>query len=143
MLERASLGRVAMPVKRLDHVNLRTARLAEMIAWYRDMLGLEAGWRPDFAVNGAWLYIGDQAAVHLVEVAEHPPVPEDPLIEHFALAAEGLADFIALAERRGESLRLARVPNGGPIQVNIWDPDGNHIHVDFAAEEAEGLDLGV
>ncbi|TFG79707.1 MAG: glyoxalase, partial [Chromatiales bacterium] len=24
---------------------------------------------------------------------------------------------------------------------NLWDPDGNHIHLDFDAAEAEGLEI--
>ncbi len=132
-----------MPMTSLDHANLRTARLEEMTAWYEDVLELNSGWRPDFPFRGAWLYLGDQAAVHLVEVTDPPPASDNLHIEHFAFRAEGLAAFIARAEAKGEKLRLTRVPSGGPIQVNIWDPDGNHIHIDFAAEEAEGLDLGV
>ena len=132
-----------MSVNRLDHVNLRTARLKEMVAWYAEVLGLNSGWRPAFSFSGAWLYSGEHAIVHLVEVDKVPQVPDDLAIEHFALSAAGLAEFVAKAKRHGENIRLVRVPSGGPIQVNLRDPDGNHIHVDFMPEEAEGLDLGV
>ncbi len=132
-----------MTIKRLDHVNVRTARIQEMSAWYQEMLGLKPGWRPDFKIGGIWLYAGDDPIVHLVEVAEHPPVADNLAIEHFALSAEGLGEFVANAEKRGESMRLSRVPNNGPIQVNIWDLDGNHIHVDFDAEEVEGSGLDI
>jgi hypothetical protein len=27
------------------------------------------------------------------------------------------------------------------LQVNVWDPDGNHIHVDFDLAEADGIDV--
>jgi hypothetical protein len=28
-----------------------------------------------------------------------------------------------------------RVPGLGIVQVNVWDPDGNHIHIDFQPSE--------
>jgi hypothetical protein len=28
------------------------------------------------------------------------------------------------------------------VQINIWDPDGNHIHVDFASAEVPAEYIG-
>lgn len=128
-----------MVLAKLDHVNLRTARLAEMRAFYTEVLGMETGPRPPFSFGGAWLYCGGQATVHLVEVAR-PPAPEGELrLEHFAFAASGLAEFLALLKARGLAYRIGVVPEFGTIQVNVHDPDGNHIHVDFAAAEAASV----
>ncbi len=57
---------------RFDHVNVRTPNLQGMIDFYTEVLGLRLGPRPPFTFNGAWLYAGDQAVVHLVEVPEAP-----------------------------------------------------------------------
>ena len=38
----------------LDHVNIRTAKLDEMSAFYEDVLGLPRGKRPSFPMGGAW-----------------------------------------------------------------------------------------
>jgi catechol 2,3-dioxygenase-like lactoylglutathione lyase family enzyme len=125
-----------MALARLDHVNLRTADLAALQTFYTDVLGMTLGPRPPFAFGGAWLYCGGQATVHLVEV-DAQPAPEGELrLEHFAFAAEGLADFLALLRRRDVAYRIGVVPGFGIVQVNLHDPDGNHIHVDFAAAEA-------
>ena len=51
-----------------DHVNVRTANLAAMVDWYDRVLGMKPGKRPNFDFPGAWLYLGDQALVHLVRV---------------------------------------------------------------------------
>ena len=59
-----------MPVKDLDHVNLRTANLAGMIAFYEKVLGLTLGPRPAFGFDGAWLYCGERATVHLIAVPQ-------------------------------------------------------------------------
>lgn len=130
-----------MPLARLDHVNLRTANLAAMEAFYTEVLGMTLGPRPPFSFGGAWLYCGgpgeeQQATVHLVEVADQPAPAGALRLEHFAFAAEGLADFLAVLRRRGEPYRIGVVPGLGIVQVNLHDPDGNHIHVDFAAAEA-------
>lgn len=132
-----------MSVEKLDHVNLRTANLAAMRAFYTEVLGMIEGPRPPFAFGGAWLYSGEgenrQATVHLVEVAGQPAPEGELRLEHFAFSAAGLADFLARLKARGEAYRIGVVPDFGIVQVNIHDPDGNHIHVDFAAAEAASV----
>lgn len=133
-----------MPLARLDHVNLRTADLPAMVAFYTEVLGMTLGPRPPFAFGGAWLYCGEgearQATVHLVEVGRQPAPEGELSLEHFAFAAEGLADFLDQLRRRDIGYRIGVAPGLGTIQVNLHDPDGNHIHIDFAA--AEGAAVG-
>ncbi|MEX0311454.1 MAG: VOC family protein [Tateyamaria sp.] len=126
-----------MSITRLDHVNLRTSRLAEMIHWYQDVLHLTAGARPDFGFDGAWLYAGDVAVVHLVATEEDGAAgSEQPLkIEHFAFRASGDADaFRDRLQQRGVAYRESSIDALGLTAFNVWDPDGNHIHVDYVAE---------
>ncbi len=127
-----------MPLKFLDHVNIRTARLSEMTAFYGEVLGLRPGARPPFEFDGAWLYCDDQAAIHLVEVPEAPRAGE-PRIEHFAFRAVGLADFLAHLRGLDVAYRISLVPGLNLRQVNIHDPGGNHIEIAFAAEEEADL----
>ena len=128
-----------MALTKLDHVNIRTADLAAMVAFYEQVLGFVNGPRPPFGFPGAWLYCGEAAVVHLIEVAEQPAPKGELRLEHFAFSAAGLADFLALLRGRGEAYELAVVPEFDIIQVNIHDPDGNHIHVDFEAAEAASV----
>ena len=123
-----------MPITAFDHVNIRTHRLDEMIAWYGDILGLYPGPRPDFPFPGAWLYLRDKALIHLVGIDNAPAPPQNLGLEHFALKAEGMSDFLAKLDTHGIEARLSPVPGMPIVQVNIFDPDGNHIHVDFDAE---------
>lgn len=128
-------------IERLDHVNLQTVQLDAMIAWYEHILQLKNGYRPNFPFNGAWIYAGDIPVVHLVEVAHAPPEASDLALEHAAFRAKGLPKFIERLQVAGEALRVVRVPEMPLVQVNVWDPDGNHLHVDFDAAEAEGIDI--
>ena len=123
-----------MTLSALDHVTIRTARLAELTGFYSEVLGLAPGARPGFRFPGAWLYCGELAALHLVEVADSPEVPA-PRIEHFAFRAENLAEFLARLDEFDVAYRTAVVPEFGIRQVHLRDPDGNHVEIAFAAEE--------
>lgn len=122
-----------MLIGRLDHVNLRTTRLDEMVAWYEAVIGLRSGDRPNFGFPGAWLYAGDAAAVHLVGIKGGEAVGSEKQLklEHFAFTATGAAEFEARLTSRGEPYRRTQSAETGITAFNLWDPDGNHIHVDF------------
>jgi catechol 2,3-dioxygenase-like lactoylglutathione lyase family enzyme len=124
-----------MPITAFDHVNVRTANLDAMIAWYGEYLGLQVGPRPDFGFPGAWLYLGDQAIVHLVGAQINPADADRLTLEHFALRATGMSEFLAKLESGGLRYKIDPVPGFPVVQVNLHDPDGNHIHVDFDAAE--------
>jgi len=129
-----------MQIGTLDHVNLRTANLEAMVAWYGEVLGMPEGARPPFAFPGAWLYAGADPVVHLVGV-DAPPGGKDPKIEHFALSATGLEAFLERLGRLGVDYQAVRVPGYRILQINLHDPDGNHIHIDFTPEEGDAAGL--
>jgi catechol 2,3-dioxygenase-like lactoylglutathione lyase family enzyme len=124
-----------MTLLAFDHVNVRTANLEAMIRWYGDILGLVPGKRPDFRFPGAWLYLGDQALVHLVGVSKAEPGGRDVTLEHFAFRATGMTGFLAKLAEHGIEHSIDPVPGFPVVQVNLFDPDGNHIHVDFNSDE--------
>ena len=126
-----------MQIVKLDHVNVRTNHLKIMIDWYTNVLGMRQGDRPNFSFGGAWMYAGDAPAVHLVEVDEDPGTgsESDLKLEHFAFAATGRVEFEARLQTMGEQFRCSELKSANLVQVNVWDPDGNHIHVDFKADE--------
>lgn len=117
----------------LDHVNLRTANLEAMVDFYRDALGLQPGPRPPFDFPGAWLYCQGQAVIHLVEVP-HAPANQAPQLEHFALRGHDLPSFLERLQSLGIAYRIALLPEWNVRQVNIFDPDGNHLHIDFTPD---------
>ena len=128
---------MTVEMKSLDHVNVRTANLEGMVAWYGKMLGMRSGPRPDFPFPGAWLYRDGQALVHLVGVGEAPADADDLKMEHVAFAATGLSEFRARLTRLGVPFREGRLDDFGIVQVNVWDADGNHLHIDFDAGESD------
>lgn len=123
-----------MTIRWLDHVNIRTSNLAQMSRFYEDVLGLKAGSRPNFGFGGAWHYCGKKAVVHLVEV-KRTPGANDVRLEHFAFMARDLAGFLKRLQARNIPYEIAIVPSNQNTQVNIYDPDGNHIEVQFDASD--------
>jgi catechol 2,3-dioxygenase-like lactoylglutathione lyase family enzyme len=133
---------MALTMRRLDHVNVRTANVDAMVEWYGRMLGMRTGPRPGFSFPGAWLYAGDHPVIHLVGREARPGAEDADLrLEHFAISASGLTELVERAKAAGERCDVRKVPDFPIVQVNLWDPDGNHIHIDFDAAEAEGTGL--
>lgn len=127
-----------MPLLAFDHVNIRTVNLDGLVAWYEDVLGLRSGPRPDFPVPGAWLYLAEACVLHLIE-ADPPPTPytdgESLRMEHMAFRAEGMDAFVAKLDERAIAYKLFPFEALDIVLVFLRDPDGNRIHVDFAATE--------
>ena len=120
-----------MTLTAFDHVNIRTNNLDTMIDWYGDILGLRSGKRPNFAFPGAWMYLGDRAVVHLVDWTDTMQAGGDVTLEHFAFRATDMPAFLKKLSDRGIDYSIDPVPDFPIVQVNLFDPDGNHIHIDF------------
>ena len=123
-----------MTLSSLDHVNIRTANLAPMSAFYEKVLGLNKGPRPPFSFGGAWHYCGGIAAVHLVEVRK-APAGKEPRLEHFAFRAKGMKTFLEKLRQEKTPFDVRVVPDSGIQQVNVSDPDGNHIEIQFLPDD--------
>ena len=122
---------MAVELRSLDHVTLRTRDLDASLAFYRGVLGLEvADWRPPFKFDGAWLALAGHAVVHLVagRPAEHPT----GAVDHFAIAGTGSPEA-AKAELAAKNVAFDErvTPDGRFRQLFIVDPDGVKIEIVF------------
>ena len=126
-----------MQIGKLDHVNVRTNQLDSMIGWYTEVLGMRTGDRPDFPFPGAWLYAGDAAAIHLVGVEGVAGVGSELelKLEHFAFSATGRAELETRLQAMDLQYQRIDLPRIKLVQLHLQDPDGNHVHVDFPADE--------
>jgi len=127
-----------MSLNKLDHVNVRTAKLEQMKDFYQNALGMTVGARPPFSFPGAWLYVQDQPVIHLVGVNDQQVLAEDDSacsklrLEHFAFSADGsIDDFKSRLQRVGVAHDTMNPPGTDLTQLHLRDPDGNHIHIDF------------
>ena len=125
----------------LDHVNIRTRQLSVVRAFYADVLGLKDGPRPPFGHPGAWLYAGDRPVVHLWlgtadDTAPAPSGGVEPQLSHFAFTGDDHAALIGRLRAAGIPFEEHPTPGRGVVQVKLRDPDGNALHIDFAATSA-------
>jgi len=120
-----------MTVRGVDHINIGTHRLEETVAFFRDAIGLDVGWRPNFGIGGAWLYAGDNAVVHLVDLAEGKLPSDQAALDHFAFRVDDYDAAIRRLDAAGVRYRTADVP-GAPIkQVFLRDPNGVNIELNY------------
>ena len=126
-----------MNISTLDHVNIVTAQLSGLVKFYTEVLGLETGWRPDFGVNGAWLYANGTPIVHLVARISDLEVGR---IEHFALRGNDLDSFLQHLDAESVESSVQGIPGTEAKSVNIHDPDGNHIEVIFGDIPPQGTE---
>ncbi len=123
-----------MRVTRVHHVslNIGDVDLSEMVAFYRDVLGLSDEARPDIpGVAGHWLGIGD-SQLHLVG-ASPLGLPIDPLGDHFCVSVDDLDLAVGELETSGieyfRGVQDADGPDGGVVQIWFTDPAGHTIEL--------------
>ena len=120
-----------MIVSGLDHINIGTSRLAETRAFFKDVLGLTEGWRPPFPFGGAWLYAGERAVVHLVELAADKAESSAAALDHVAFNIDDYDGALARMKAMGIACREVDVPGSAIRQIFIRDPNGVNIELNY------------
>jgi catechol 2,3-dioxygenase-like lactoylglutathione lyase family enzyme len=122
-----------MTIRGIDHINIGTHRLDETVAFFEGVLGLTVGWRPNFQVGGAWLYAGDSAVVHLVDLAEGKRPSDEAALDHFAFAIDDFDDARRRLDAAGVTYRATDVPGSTIRQIFLRDPNGVNIELNYRA----------
>jgi catechol 2,3-dioxygenase-like lactoylglutathione lyase family enzyme len=134
-----------MSLGTLDHYSVRTTRLRETVNFYTQVLGLEAGYRPEFKFPGVWLYNAGHAVVHVVGIDRSNPQPlidylgekalteadETGSIDHIAFVAQDFAGMKARFSAAGCAFRERMVPSMNLAQLFLEDPNGVTIELNF------------
>ena len=113
-----------MAILDLDHINIRTTELAKTEAFFIDVLGLSAGWRPDFPFPGTWLYAGEKDIVHLVEVSRRHAPSRGSSLDHFAFTIDDYEDARRRLEAAGIAYEAGEAPNGGIREFFVTELNG-------------------
>jgi catechol 2,3-dioxygenase-like lactoylglutathione lyase family enzyme len=120
----------------LGHVTVLSTDLARTERFYGDLLGLRVGPRPAIPIPGCWLYLGDQAVLHvLARQSAAPADPGKPAIDHFALDASDRAAFEHRLQAAGHPFESRRLADSGIWQIFLTDPDGARVELSFAPPE--------
>lgn len=146
-----------MSIQNLDHFTLRTAKVEETAAFFRDVIGLEEGWRPAFPFPGKWMYSADRPLLHIASLNTENEELNSYLGVRSTGNGSGTLDHIAfrcinLIEHQQRLLNLGLtfservVPDLSEHQVFVDDPNGIKIELifDYLPENTViGDDLGI
>jgi catechol 2,3-dioxygenase-like lactoylglutathione lyase family enzyme len=121
-----------MPAEQLEHFTLECADLEHTKAFYCDLLGLDAGFRPQMDFPGHWLYCGGVPVVHLMK-REDADRPKDTTWRLDHIAFKSIDPDATLGRFRAEGVPYMenRVWEIGLLQVFVHDPDGLQIELNF------------
>ena len=123
-----------MTAHAMNHFTVLAGDLAQTCDFYRDLLGLKEGYRPDMGFPGAWLYAGEHAVLHIV--VRHPlPQQRAGVLDHMAFSAADLRGTIRRLERRSVRYQLGRQVETGVWQLFFHDPNGARVELDFEPTE--------
>jgi len=130
----------AMGVGRLDHFNIRTDRLDDTVRFYRDVLGLTEGERPNFSFPGAWLYSEGRPVVHLVDISasSEPQKPDSGVVHHVAFASRDFAGMTRRLQQQAVEFDTRQVPGGAVWQIFVRDPNGVLLELNYEAAAEQG-----
>ena len=121
--------------QRMDHFTINTDRLAETRQFYAE-LGLEPGPRPNFAVDGLWLYAEGKPILHVIE-RQSLPEERRGVLDHMAFFSTNIQEAVDWVKSKGLRCRLQRAPEPFNIwQMFFFDPNGCEVELDFAPTEA-------
>jgi catechol 2,3-dioxygenase-like lactoylglutathione lyase family enzyme len=127
-----------MALEDLDHYTIHCADMVATRDFYRDVLGLTEGFRPQLAFAGHWLYCGDKAVVHLLgadgalpENHSAKPGADTGGLDHVAFRGTDPSATIARLKQNGIAFRENLLRDIGLHQVFVRDPNGIMVEMNF------------
>jgi catechol-2,3-dioxygenase len=125
-----------MAILGFNHYNLRAERLMmeQLKVFYRDVVGLQIGERPQLTSFGYWLYAGNKDVLHLSEAKPEEKRKENvaTTFDHVAFTATDYDATIARLEKLTIKYRVREINDAGQKQIFFSDPAGNGIELNFS-----------
>jgi len=132
-----------MAIKELNHINIRTNLMEETKDFFCDIVGLEIGWRPDFATHGYWLYCGETPIVHLSlsDPEGDPRTVSEGMgdgFDHIGLSAKDVDGVEKTLQDNGVRYAKRLAAGNRLVQMFFLDPNGVQVELAFDVA-AEGV----
>lgn len=123
----------------IHHFTIRCMpeQLEGLKTFYGNVLGMQPGPRPAFDFPGHWLYVGEQAVVHLAAIVrvDHPAHAASSGFDHVSLHARGLDGTRQRLKDLGIAFEDVPVPGWPLQQIFLRDPVGSRIELTFEVPE--------
>jgi catechol 2,3-dioxygenase-like lactoylglutathione lyase family enzyme len=133
-----------MGVTRLDHVNIRTARLVESIAFYADALGMAMVPPPGASDMTCGAYVCDRDGTQIVHLVAATPVPDAPapvrgraqrgMVDHFALLCTDAQAFRRRLVAHDVPFEAMTVPEISAELIFVRDPNEVLVELHFRTD---------
>jgi catechol 2,3-dioxygenase-like lactoylglutathione lyase family enzyme len=123
-----------MGIEGMNHFNVLTEDVEATRRFYVDVVGLTDGERPPLGFDGAWLYAGGRAILHVSKA--RLPEGRAGVIDHMAFTATDLKGAVQRLEARGIPYKLSQQVGTRLWQVFFHDPMGARVELDFDPSEA-------
>ncbi|EGF91869.1 glyoxalase/Bleomycin resistance protein/Dioxygenase superfamily protein [Asticcacaulis biprosthecium C19] len=129
-----------MIVKNLNHINIQTRDMAQTIAFYEELLGLEARVAPERDPSlRQWLYDSrDMAVIHLnlwgtdnTIAREVVPGGHTGAIHHVAFECDGFDEMVRRLKARNLDYGFAEIPSIKLRQLFVTDPNNVLLELNF------------
>jgi glyoxylase I family protein len=119
-----------------NHYNLRAERsmMEQLKVFYRDVVGLRIGDRPQLTSFGYWLYAESKDVLHLSESKPEEKRKENvaTTFDHVAFTATDYDATIVRFEKLGIQFKTREISDAGQKQIFFRDPAGNGIELNFS-----------
>jgi catechol 2,3-dioxygenase-like lactoylglutathione lyase family enzyme len=130
---------MSLALQNIDHVNVRCsqAKLPAVRKFYSEVLGLVDGDRPPFAFDGAWMYLGSQAIIHIAVYSPKDQAGAGEVaegVDHFSFHTKGRDGARTHLQSLHVPFEERDVPARNISQIFLRDPVGTRIELTFIGE---------
>ena len=142
-----------MPLSHIEHFLVAADDIDATRDWYARVLGMQPGPHPEFGFPVHWMYLGETDIVHIGPSAKAAGEIQKKYlgrtsqgsegtgaIDHIAFRAAGLRDMLEHLKKERISFTQRRANGQALFQLFLYDPNGIKIELNFAAQEAAGVE---
>jgi catechol 2,3-dioxygenase-like lactoylglutathione lyase family enzyme len=132
-----------MPLNKMEHYLVLTDDIDATRDFYRDVIGLAPGFRPELGFPGHWVYLGDIPVIHIADWDSYRshserlgiPVSErgegTGPFDHIAFNGTEPDAMMAKLEALEIPFRSNEIPAAGLVQLFLDDPNGIKIELNY------------
>ena len=143
-----------MPLSHIEHFLVAADDIDATRDWYARVLGMKPGPHPDFGFPVHWMYLGERDIVHIGPSARGAGEIQKKYLgrtsqdagsgtgalDHIAFRATGLRAMLQHLKMAKVHFTQRRANGQALFQLFFYDPNGIKIELNFAAQEAAGVE---